>query len=197
VPCALQDGVIARKKISDVFLQPKHIEVSLLVWLESRIICCCVFYILLLCRVGGGSNLMELEDEIKSHCHRRNDKATNGSGKGQNGSRSLFYWRRAEMVVGKRQMIQETDFPNERIRLKWPFFWLSLHIQQYSWLLISTKLWRNITCVFEKWKGYWVCEVTSTKDDFDSVSVCVLTPRVDENISLNEEGFVNFTIQAR
>jgi hypothetical protein len=32
VPCALQDGVIARKKISDVFLQPKHIEVSLLVW---------------------------------------------------------------------------------------------------------------------------------------------------------------------
>jgi hypothetical protein len=32
VPCALQDGVIARKKILDVFLQPKHIEVSLLVW---------------------------------------------------------------------------------------------------------------------------------------------------------------------
>jgi hypothetical protein len=31
VPCALQDGVIARKKISDVFLQPKHIGVSLLV----------------------------------------------------------------------------------------------------------------------------------------------------------------------
>ena len=31
VPCALQDGVIARKKILDVFLQPKHI-VSLLVW---------------------------------------------------------------------------------------------------------------------------------------------------------------------
>jgi hypothetical protein len=32
VPCALQDGVIARKKLSDVFLQPKHIGVSLLVW---------------------------------------------------------------------------------------------------------------------------------------------------------------------
>jgi hypothetical protein len=32
VPCALQDGVIARKKNSDVFLQPKHIGVSLLVW---------------------------------------------------------------------------------------------------------------------------------------------------------------------
>jgi hypothetical protein len=32
VPCALQDGVIAHKKISDVFLQPKHIGVSLLVW---------------------------------------------------------------------------------------------------------------------------------------------------------------------
>jgi hypothetical protein len=32
VPCALQDGVIARKEISDVFLQPKHIGVSLLVW---------------------------------------------------------------------------------------------------------------------------------------------------------------------
>jgi hypothetical protein len=29
VPCALQDGVIARKKNSDVFLQPKHIGVSL------------------------------------------------------------------------------------------------------------------------------------------------------------------------
>jgi hypothetical protein len=32
VPCVLQDGVIARKKNSDVFLQPKHIGVSLLVW---------------------------------------------------------------------------------------------------------------------------------------------------------------------
>ena len=32
VPCALQDGVIARKKILYVFLSPKHIGVSLLVW---------------------------------------------------------------------------------------------------------------------------------------------------------------------
>jgi hypothetical protein len=32
MPCALQDGVIARKKISDVFPKPKHIGVSLLVW---------------------------------------------------------------------------------------------------------------------------------------------------------------------
>jgi hypothetical protein len=32
VPCALQDGVIARKKNSDVFSKPKHIGVSLLVW---------------------------------------------------------------------------------------------------------------------------------------------------------------------
>ena len=40
VPCAHQDGVIARKKISDVFLQPKHIEVSLLVW---YLFCGCSF----------------------------------------------------------------------------------------------------------------------------------------------------------
>jgi hypothetical protein len=32
MPCALQDGVIARKNISDVFPKPKHIGVSLLVW---------------------------------------------------------------------------------------------------------------------------------------------------------------------
>ena len=32
MPCALQDGAIARKKISDVFPKPKHIGVSLLVW---------------------------------------------------------------------------------------------------------------------------------------------------------------------
>ena len=32
MPCALQDGVIARKKNSDVFPKPKHIGVSLLVW---------------------------------------------------------------------------------------------------------------------------------------------------------------------